>query len=328
VAELARLEKISNLREVWNNESEDFTPWLAKEENLKLLGDTIGIDLLLEAQEKNVGNFRADIQCKNTATDEWVLIENQIERTDHTHLGQILTYGAGLEATTIVWIAKHFTEEHRAALDWLNEITDERFNFFGLEIELLRIGNSPIAPNFNIICKPNDWSRAQTQISRGMTQEKRLLLEYWTDFVEFLRENDSPLKNAKPKPFEHMGFPLDNYQALYAYAHIKKNKIHVQVYLKGSKAKIYFEDLKRETDAIEKIIGAKLEWDDSRPKERSIDLFKNDVDVTDREAWPDQHRWLCEMLQAFNKAFAGRVKELVAHYEQQERSTDIIGESQ
>jgi hypothetical protein len=104
VIELGRMEKRSDLREVWGCEDGDFTPWLAREENLKLLGDTIEIDLELEAQEQNVGPFRADILCKDTRTNNWVLIENQIEKTDHTHLGQIMTYGAGLEATTIVWM--------------------------------------------------------------------------------------------------------------------------------------------------------------------------------------------------------------------------------
>src|SRR5437762_8950858 len=146
---LGRLEKIP-LREVWTNESSDFTPWLARGENLKLLAETVGIELECEAQEKEVGPFRADILCKNTATDSWVLIENQLERTDHCHLGQLLTYAAGLEAVTIVWVAERFTEEHRATLDWLNERTDEKINFFGLEVELWRIGDSAIPPKFNI----------------------------------------------------------------------------------------------------------------------------------------------------------------------------------
>jgi len=137
---LGRLERV-DLRTVWANEAGAFTPWLAKEENLKLLGDTIGIELELEAQEKNVGPFRADILCRDTATDDWVLIENQLERTDHGHLGQLLTYAAGLKAVTLVWVAQRFAEEHRAAIDWLNEITDESLNFFGLEVEAWRIGD-------------------------------------------------------------------------------------------------------------------------------------------------------------------------------------------
>jgi hypothetical protein len=126
----------------------------------------------LEAQERSVGLFRADILCKETTTDNWVLIENQLERTDHVHLGQLLTYAAGLQAVTIVWIAQYFTEEHRAALDWLNEITDERFNFFGLEIELWRIENSPVAPKFNVVCKPNDWTKKISQSARRMESEE------------------------------------------------------------------------------------------------------------------------------------------------------------
>src|SRR5258708_3912238 len=140
---LGRLTKV-DLREVFATEAGDFTPWLAREENLALLSESIGISLQCEAQEKEVGPFRADILCKDTMTDNWVLIENQIERTDHTHLGQLLTYAAGLQAVTIVWVAQRFTEEHRAALDWLNEHTDEQINFFGLEIELWKIGDSAV----------------------------------------------------------------------------------------------------------------------------------------------------------------------------------------
>jgi hypothetical protein len=148
--DLGRLQRLP-LREVWKSESGDFTPWLAQEENLRLLGETIGLDLELESRERDVGPFRADLLCKNTVDDSWVLIENQVERTDHTHLGQILTYAAGLEAVTVVWVAERFTEEHRAALDWLNENILEKFAFFGLEVELWRIGDSPTAPKFNVI---------------------------------------------------------------------------------------------------------------------------------------------------------------------------------
>jgi hypothetical protein len=124
---LGRLQKVS-LREVWVSEAGSFTPWLAEEGNLKLLGDTIGLDLEFESREKEVGLFRADILCKDLANDGWVLIENQLERTDHSHLGQLITYAAGLDAFTVVWIAERFTAEHRAALDWLNKWTSANIN--------------------------------------------------------------------------------------------------------------------------------------------------------------------------------------------------------
>jgi len=139
---LGRLHKV-DLREAWTSESIDFTPWLAQEDNLKLLGEVIGIELELESQEKEVGPFRADILCKNTANDSWVLIENQLARTDHSHLGQLITYAAGLNAVTIVWIAERFTQEHRAAMDWLNERTDEKINLFGLQ-NLISLANPTI----------------------------------------------------------------------------------------------------------------------------------------------------------------------------------------
>ena len=152
--QLGRLERV-DLREVWADEAGGFTPWLALDENIAILGDAIGIDLEVEAQETNVGQFRADILCKDTANSNWVLVENQLEQTDHKHLGQLMTYAAGLKAEAIVWAAEKFTPEHRAALDWLNQITDGRFNCFGLDIELWRIGDSPVAPKFNVVCKPN-----------------------------------------------------------------------------------------------------------------------------------------------------------------------------
>lgn len=171
---LGRLTRV-DLRNIWTSESSDFTPWLAREENLAVLGDALGIDLELEAQEKAVGPFRADILCKDIGTGAWVLVENQLERTDHSHLGQLLTYASGLEAVTIVWIAARFTEEHRSTLDWLNKITDESFRFFGLEVELWRIGDSPAAPKFNIVSKPNDWPpKTGSRMARRMSRQAHL----------------------------------------------------------------------------------------------------------------------------------------------------------
>lgn len=146
-------------REVWPKEDGDFTPWLAKDDNIRLLGEAIGVDLEVVGAEQNVGQFRADILCRDTDTGRRVLIESQLERTDHTHLGQLMTYAAGLDAVTVVWVARRFTEEHRAALYWLNKITGDEIGFFGIEIELWRIGNSDPAPKFNIVSKPNDWTK-------------------------------------------------------------------------------------------------------------------------------------------------------------------------
>ena len=132
---LGKLERV-DLRTVWNNEANDFTPWLAKSENLEALSETLGMDLESTGTEQSVGVYRADMLCKDALSGSLVLVENQLEKTDPSHLGQILTYSAGLSVKTVIWIASRFTDEHRAALDYLNEITEEGVSFFGLEVEL------------------------------------------------------------------------------------------------------------------------------------------------------------------------------------------------
>lgn len=189
---LGRLEPV-DVRNYWKHEAIHFTPWLAQADNLALLGDTIGIELELEAVEKSVGPFSADILCKETATNDWVLIENQLEKTDHSHLGQILTYTAGLQAKTVLWIARDFTEEHRAALNWLNEHTREDIRFFGITVELWRIGNSPLAPRFNIVVRPNDWSKA-VEANKELSDMELLKRRYWTAFAEMVKANPGPLR--------------------------------------------------------------------------------------------------------------------------------------
>jgi hypothetical protein len=170
VPELSRLQPV-DLREAWKNESADFTPWLASKENLPLLGEALGIELELESTEKSVGPFFADILCRVPGSDQWVLIENQLEQTDHTHLGQIITYAAGLNAVTVIWVARKFVEQHRAALDWLNEVTGEGTNFFGVEVELWRIGDSQMAPKFNVVSRPNSWVK-QTRKPTGQAWDE------------------------------------------------------------------------------------------------------------------------------------------------------------
>ncbi|QDH35484.1 hypothetical protein [Porphyrobacter sp. YT40] len=161
---------------------------MAEEESLTSLGDTLGLRLELEAVEKQVGPFSADILAKDAVSGKWVLIENQIEGTDHKHLGQILTYAAGLDAPIVVWIARTFREEHRAAIDYLNRISDEDHLFFGIQVELLKIGESAFAPSFSIVAKPNDWSKqsaaAKFAVDDVLTPTQALYREYWAALIQ------------------------------------------------------------------------------------------------------------------------------------------------
>jgi len=317
--ELGQLIPIDDLRSVWPSEASDFTPWLARAENLEALGSAIGIELELEAQEKNVGPFRADILCKNTRDSSWVLIENQLERTDHTHLGQILTYAAGLQAVTIVWVAKSFTEEHRATLDWLNDITEQDFGFFGLEVELWQIGDSPKAPKFNVACKPNDWSRSVSKVATHLkegpvTETQELQFDFWSQFNGFLdRENYSiTLRKPAPQNWQYYGIGRTGF-ALAAFCNPRDRWIGTSLVLQDDNAKAYFNLLKEEKERIEQELGNKLDWRElPGAKESRIHFDNRDMDPKNREQWNNQHKWLADALTKMDQVFRERIKTLNA----------------
>jgi Domain of unknown function (DUF4268) len=312
---LGKLEKVE-LREAWVTEAGDFTPWLAQPENIQLLGETIGLDdLELAGQEQAVGPFRADIVCHATTDNSLVLIENQLERTDHNHLGQLMTYAAGLQAVTIIWVAARFTDEHRAALDWLNDITDNTFNFFGLEVELWKIGDSSPAPKFNIVSQPNDWSRiVKKGTTGGLTETKLLQLDFWTDFKKYLESNSQIIKSQKPFPAHWMNFAIgrSNFK-LIALLDTFNERISVGLILTGPDAKAHYNLLEEEKENIEKELGSSLLWRElPNNKESQILLRFPDNDPLNKDHWPKQHACLCENLENFHKVFSGRVKSLNA----------------
>lgn len=314
---LGRLEKI-DLREVWGSESGDFTPWLGQDENIQLLGEAIGLDLEVEAQEKNVGPFRADLLCKDTVSGSWVLVENQLEVTDHKHLGQLLTYAAGLNAVTVVWVARNFTEEHRATLDWLNEITDERFNFFGLEIELWRIGGSSVAPKFNIVSKPNDWAKtvisaASRMQSEDLTDTKKLQLNYWTQLRDYLNEQKSSVKPQKPQPQHWMTFAIGRSDfCLTATVNTRDDRISVAMNVTGPTSKAFYHLLKKQQDEIETELGFTLQWLELPTKKESRVQLEKDANPLSQGEWSNQHKWMKENLEALQRVFAKRIKLLNA----------------
>lgn len=310
---LGRLEKV-DLRTYWSREDIDFTPWLAEPENIKLLSDTIGIELEVQAVEKNVGLFRADILCQDMATNQWVLIENQLERTDHGHLGQLLTYAAGLNAVTIIWIASRFTDEHRASLDWLNRVTDKDVNFFGLEIELWRIGESALAPKFNLVAQPNDWTKVIESRTTAITSKnQQIYLEFWSQLREQLITSNSPVTRTKPSIQQHMGFGIGhgNFR-LYAGFTPQKQTLYITIYFKGDNAKASFSLLEAQKPAIEQEIGVPLVWENKESnKTCEIYYLKHNCDINLREQWQDYQHWIFDYLQRFYRAFTPRVKELV-----------------
>ena len=322
--QLGLLERVS-LRSVWASESSDFTPWLAEKDNIAVLGNTIGLDLEVEAQEKEVGPFRADILCKDTVTGNWVLIENQLEKTDHTHLGQLLTYASGLKAVTIVWIAEKFTEEHRAALDWLNNITDKSFNFFGLEIELWKIGSSQVAPKFNIVSMPNEWTRdvaaGAGKVERdALTETKQLQEKFWESFKIYVEKNGKRIRPTKPLPQHWMNIALGRSGfKLCAIAsskdseaeHSDSHELRAELNIETATSKEDYLKLDKDREVIERELCEKAVWYNPENRRVCKVYFRKTVDnIFDESKWLEFDAWLLDKLELLHRVFSQRVKAL------------------
>lgn len=310
---LGRLEKIE-LRSFWKREDTDFTPWLAKEENIQLLSETIGIELEVVSQEESVGPFSADILCKDTINDHYVLIENQLERTDHTHLGQLMTYAAGLDAVTIIWIAQKFTEEHRAALDWLNRITDNTFTFFGIEIELYKIGDSSPAPMFNIVSKPNDWSKLvkKSASTQNVTDTKLLQQEYWQSLKDYMEDNKSIVKMQNPllQHWTNIAIGKSNFH-LSASVSSRDKSVNIWLNIMGENAKENFDKLHEQSYQNSLIeISKDLVWDKMEGRKMSAVMLKSNGDFSDKSDWINQFSWFKEHLEKYTKYFKPKVAKL------------------
>lgn len=310
---LARLERV-DLREEWKTEAQDFTPWLAQADNLAVLSDTLGMELTTEGTEQGVGPFRADILCRDTQDDSLVLIENQLERSDHNHLGQILTYAAGLKTVTIIWVSATFTDEHRAALDWLNEITNSKFRFFGLEIELWRIGDSPAAPKFNVVSRPNNWSRTTQRVASAEIPESSLKQQrFWDQLSQHLEKRAGNVRLAAPPTLAWTRYGLGRTGFhLEAILNPQAGQIRVELRLTGPDSKAHFALLAAMKEAIETEIDTQLEWAKQPSNIVSRIILRRKGDPTDESAWPELAEWTAKTLEKFDAVFRERVKNLNA----------------
>lgn len=194
---LDKLKKV-DLRDVWPHEALDFTKWLSEEPNLAMLSSAIGIELELIETESSVGSFNVDIYAQEAGTGRKVIIENQLEDTNHDHLGKVITYAAGKGAEVVVWVVARARDEHRQAIEWLNQHTDSDFGFFLVEIELWSIGDSLPAPRFSVVEQPNEWTKA-IKLSEGLSETERVKLSYWTKYREMAQATPDFLKMFNPQ---------------------------------------------------------------------------------------------------------------------------------
>jgi len=309
-----KLKPLKNIpvRKQWTDEAKEFTPWLASEEGLALLGESLGMELELEDTEVWVGNYRADIVAKDSLTNEYVVIENQLTTTDHDHIGKLFTYSASFGATTLIWIAERLRDEHRQAIDWFNDITTENIDFYGIEIELFQIGDSEFAPHLKMVSKPNESTRSIRAEKGKLTEGGSKNLEFWTSFNDHIKAHNNEIRIRKP----NTGHWYD--------VAIGKSGIHItltvrftwgrdigcELYIGTDNAKEIFHKLHDEKEKFEDIINTKLQWKELPEGKASRIVARMKIDPNNQDDWEKCFSWFVDNTAKFKKAFIPIVSKL------------------
>lgn len=290
---LGKMTKVP-LRDVWPHEERDFSRWLSETENLEMLGEVIGADLEPIERESKIGKYSLDILAKDAATNQTVIIENQLEDSNHDHLGKLITYAAGKNADVVVWIVKKANDEHRQAIEWLNNRTDRNLGFFLLEIEMWKIGDSDPAPRFNVVESPNEWTkveRDETVSDTGKTCQK-----FWSAFNDYAQKNKDfmALFNIrKPRPQNWYDFAIGKsncHLVIGASVYYKELKVGLYVHGDQELSELFLDNV----SALEEEYGIKLSIGQAQDKSF---YFKKKFDFeNDETIWPSCFEWYCEML--------------------------------
>lgn len=306
---LGRLEEV-DIRNLWAHEQYDFSKWMAEPENLELLNEVIGLTLSEVDKEVFVGAYRCDLVAIDETTGEKVIIENQLGQSDHDHLGKIITYASGLDAKVVVWIVKEAREEHRSAIEWLNNNTSASIDFFLIEIHAYKIGNSLYAPKFEIVEKPNGFIKnAKTQSGSGdYNKSQAARLDFWNKFNEILVSRGKPINVRKATTDHwydvsigvsgtHVSMTLVN----------KENYIGVELYIRDNKE--LFDKLFEQKEEIERKLGVDVEWQRLNGKKASRIVYKiPGLDFDNQSNYNDLMNEMLDKAITFSNVFKKYVK--------------------
>jgi len=297
-------------RKKWNNEERDFTPWLA--ENIDELSKAVGIELEVENIEVAVGPYSADILAKDTGTGKFVVIENQLEKTNHDHLGKAITYASVLDASTIIWITADFTEEHKKALDWLNDHTNEKISFYGVQIELWQIDESKPALRFNIISKPNLAVRqaARSIAIDELSNKRKFQYDFWVKFRDRLALTKKVPSLQTPRPqywfdiaLGKTGINISNT------CNTDENSVGIRIYIGNKIADTMLPYLESRKDEIEKSLGDSLQWNPNPDNRDKVILLLHSTDFDKTEKVDEAITWLIGKTIKFREVFSKIIKE-------------------
>lgn len=306
---LGKLQEI-DIRKVWQHEQYDFSKWLASEENIQELGDTLNLSLTDVETEKFVGNYRCDILCKDELTGKVVLIENQLESTNHDHLGKIITYASGLDASVVVWIVASARQEHASAIEWLNKHTDDDLSFFLVEVHAYKIGDSDPAPQFKIIEQPNDFAKSVKAISKNsdLNDSERNRLEFWTQLNEILEERGKPFNKRKPTTDHWYSIAMGTSECHISIDLVnKEHKIRIGVWIPDNKA--LFDKFYDNKVEIESACGFELTWDRLENKKAALACtYIQGLDFDNQENYPELINKAIDLVLTMRKSFVPFIK--------------------
>jgi hypothetical protein len=312
---LAVLRRV-NARQVWHGEASTFTPWLA--ENLSALGEALGIDLELVQREVAVGDFALDILARDLGRDRLVIIENQLSPTNHAHLGQLLTYAAGLNAGAIVWIAESIRDDHRQALDWLNEHTDESVDFFGVVVEVLKIDDSRPACNFRLVASPNEWTKV-TKSPTPTSDRREAYRDFFQKLIDELRKKH--FTNARVgQPQNWYSFNSGISGITYGASFALGGRVRTEIYIRPGDAELnksIFDKLAGEKSIIESEFGESLSWERLEDRKACrVAAYTSGSIENDERALEEIRHWMMDRLFRFRKVFGPRLRKVAFRNEQ------------
>lgn len=307
---IGKIKKVP-LRELWKKEDKDFTKWL--EENIDYLNDVLGFDISIESREENVGPFYVDLYGEDDDGNK-VIIENQLEKTDHKHLGQIITYLTNLEAKTAIWISSDPVEEHRKAIDWLNETTPDDISFYLIQLEAIKIGNESIAgPLFTVVKRPSENIKQIGVAKKEDAQSHSIRKEFWTQFINEINKTNTMCSNASPGKGGWWLVIVKGMSGVSINIVIGKKHVRTEIYINtGSKEnnKKIFDDLCSHKKEIELDFGASLIWEDKKNTATyKIKKQLDNVDVFNKDNWEKIHKFLIDSVVRMNKAFKKHISE-------------------
>ncbi|MBQ7499087.1 MAG: DUF4268 domain-containing protein [Selenomonas sp.] len=303
---LGTLCEVPDLRSVWPNEALDFTPWLVRDDNISLLSAAVDMDIVVEESESPVGDFKADIVASEAGTKRKIIIENQLEDTNHDHLGKLITYASGKSADVVIWLVKRAREEHKAAIEWLNSHTDEGVGFFLCEIKLYRIDDSSPAVKFDVVERPNDWQKV-LRAAGNESPRHRLRLEYWSAFndyafakPEFAREFTQ--RKASVEHYMELSIGKTGYHISLTFIQ-RRNEIGAEFYIADDQP--FFSSLMEKREEIESALGFDMEWQELPSRKASRIRIRKSANLFNRDEWESQFEWLSSMALKIKSVFKG-----------------------